>query len=160
MSHVLRCILWHSTPRLTTAALLLVHVLFVPLLFVSVGCIHRLFIVPLPSATLVQKTLCPSSSVHISGKTVLKRSAKKKKIHSSSIPELLNHRYRCRPSLCPKHCSQQWNKLHPKTDNMERSRDLVHCSFPAATRTKESNGDEGAKSPKLSLAMCCFPFLL
>lgn len=95
-------------------------ILFACCLF-RAGCGHRLFIVPLPSATSVQVTRCPSClySAHISGKTVLKRSAKKKekKIHSSSIPELPNwyHRYRCCPSLCPKHR----NRLHPKMDNMD-----------------------------------------
>lgn len=100
------------------------------LLAACFGCGHRLFIVPLPSATSVEETRCPSSLylVHISGKTVLKRSPKKK-IHSSSIPELLNwyHRYRCCPRLCPQHCSRHWSRLYPKTDNTERPRNRVHC---------------------------------
>lgn len=81
VSHVLRCILWHSMPRLTTVRIL-VHVLVVDLLLVSVGCSHIVFIVPLPSATSVQETPCPSAlySVHISGKTVLKRSAEKRSV--------------------------------------------------------------------------------
>lgn len=151
VSRVLRCILWHSRPRLTTARSL-VHVLFDHLLLVSVGCRHRLFIVPLPSATSVQETPCPSSlcSVHISGKTVLKRSAKKK-IHSSSIPELPNwyHRYRCCPSLCPKHCSQHWNRLYPKTDNVERSRGPCPPFISCCYQDEGAQWRRGSQEPQI-----------
>lgn len=36
----------------------------------------------------------------------------------------------------------------------------LHCSYRTATKTKESNGDKGAKSPKSSLAMCGFSLLV
>lgn len=152
MSRVLRCILWHSRPRLTTARSL-VHVLFVHLLLVSVGCSHRLFIVPLPSATSVQETPCPSSlySVHISGKTVLKRSAKKKR----SILQVFRS-FRtgttdtdAAPACVPSIVVNFWNRLYPKTDNVERSRGPYPLFISYCYQDEGAQWRRGSREPQI-----------
>lgn len=154
MSHALRCILCHPPCAR----------LFLSLLPVSVGCGDRLFYCPLYlQRSKYRKNNVPLLfySVHISGKTVLKRSAEKRSIlqvfqsfqtgttDTGAAPaRVLNLLGNTGTT-----CIQKW---------MTRSGRgaAVHCSYPAATVTKESNGDKGAESPKLSLAMCDFPFLV